>query len=353
MIPKSNLGQTKKYSGVVKSVKEANTTQQIPEEPRITKEQVIEAFHAFGFEPGQRNHDDIAYWTTKPQSEGQKLIEELHQRRTEINNQQDETQKADFQNKKSQQDLLNKQNEAKSALPRLSDNEIAALFDEYGLPAPDPEWSRNHLPNDPQKIRSILEMQRKTADDMLKKHAKNTVNSVPEIPKNQPMPMQPSSMGGQGGPTPQSPMGMQGDMTQGEGPKTPFFIGDHSIVRIINPQNPNDSTIWLVDAKRKVLRPFASQKAFENAFDNPKEANDSATVISVKELGPGGALDGFTPLQGNKGIKDDGTMDKIDFSPSELKNRYGKPEDPTGENKSLSILDGVFNKLSSGNQQPQ
>ena len=342
MIQKSTQGKTNKYSGLVKNVKD---NEQKQEEPRITKEEVIEAFQSFGFQPNDRNHNDIAYWTTKGVSELSKLIEELHKRRMDINDKQDEEEKAELDKKKAAESKLNEENESKATLPRLSDEEIAAMFDEYGLPSPDPEWSRSHLPNDPKKIRSILELQRKTADDMLKKHAKNTVNSVPEIPKNQPTPnmaMAPMQPMGQGGPT---PMGMQGGMINEEGPKTPFFIGDHSIVRITNPQNPRDTTTWLVDAKKKVLRPFASQKAFENAFDNPQEAEDSVTIVSVKELGEGGALAGFTPLQGNKGVKDDGSMDKIDFSPAELQNKYGKPEDLAGENKSLSILDGIFNNM--------
>lgn len=331
--PKSNQGKTEKYSGVVKSVKEST---QPKEEPRITAEQVTEAFHSFGFEPNQRNHNDIAYWTSKGISEGPKLIEELHKRRVEINNQEDEERKNN--------EIRSRE---KSALSRLSDDEINALFDEYGLPSPDAEWARNHLPNDPKKIRSILEMQRKTADNMLKKHSKNAINSIPEIQKGQggAAPMMSSGsaiapMTGQGG-----PINMQGDMTQNEGPKTPFFIGDHSIVRITNPSNPNASTTWLVDAKRKVLRPFASEAAFRNAFDNPDDAERAVTVITTKELGPGGALEGFTPLQGNKGVQDDGSMDPIEYSPADLKNRYGKPEDIEGENRALSMLDGVFGSL--------
>jgi hypothetical protein len=194
-------------------------------------------------------------------------------------------------------------------------------------------------------IRNILSMQRKMSDDMMKKHSKNTVNAVPEIPKNQPTPnmaMAPSPNMGMGGPT---PMGMQGSMVGDEGPKTPFFIGESAIVKILNPNNPNDHTLWLVNPQKKTLQPFLSQKAFENAFDNPQEAEDSITVISMKELGPGGSLENFTPLQGNKGVKEDGSVEKVDFSPHELKNHYGKPEDAVGENKAMSILDGVFNNM--------
>lgn len=170
--------------------------------------------------PNDRNHNDIAFWTTKGKSEESKMIEELSKRRKEINQREDDTRKADEIRRKSQQDILNKheetkakilsqQNEAKIAMPRLSDEDIAALFDEYGLPKPDPEWARNHMPNDPKKIRSLLEMQRKMADDLFKKHSKNAVNSQPEVPKASAMSMPAAPampMMGQGGP---SPMGMQ------------------------------------------------------------------------------------------------------------------------------------------------
>jgi len=190
MASKFTQNRTKKYSDVVSSIK---NTQRSKEEPRITKEQVINAFNSFGFNPNERNHNDIGYWTTKPVSEGARLMEELHKRRTEIMQKEDENNKKQEQKTKSDEGIKNKQNESKVALSRLSDEEIISLFDEYGLPAPDQEWVRNHLPNDPQKIRSILDMQRKTANDMLKKDAKNAVNSIPETPKTFATPLTQSS----------------------------------------------------------------------------------------------------------------------------------------------------------------
>ena len=351
MTPKSEPGKTNRFSGVVKSVK---ATQQ-PEEPRITADQVREAFASFNFPLNDRGHNDIAYWTTRGKSEYSKLIDELHKKRADIIKKEDDTKAEEEAKLKALQALKDKQNEAKYTMPRLSDQDIAALFDEYGPPAPDPEWARTHMPNDPKKIRSLLEMQRKMADDMLKKHSKNTVNAVPEVPKasamSQGMPMQqsPAPMMGQGGP---SPLGMQGDMAGGGEPNTPFFVGDHAVVRITNPTNPNAATIWLVDVKKKVLRPFMSEKAFENAFEDPQEAQKSVITISTKELGPGGALEGFTPLKGDQGVNDDGSMDDIPFTEGQLQNRYGKPQDDVAENKALTMLDGVFGKLQGG-EQPQ
>lgn len=354
MNQKTTIGKTNKYSGVVKSVKDT----QKPEEPKITADQVARAFHSFGFEPNQRNHNDIGYWTMKGISEAPKLMEELHKRRMDLNNTEDQKQKEESTKKKAEEDRINQHNESKQALPRLSDQEIAAIYDEYGLPTPDPEWVRNHMPNDPKKIRSILEMQRKHADDLLKKHSKNTVNSIPEIPKmSSGMSMAGAPMMGRGGPTPPQPgpMDIQGGMVPDTSSSTPFFIGDHALVQIVSPQNPNSGTLWLVDVKKKVLRPILSEQALDAAFEDPEAAKKAIITVSSQALGKGGPLEGFTPLKQDQGMKDDGSMDPIDFSSGQLQNRYGQQQDPAAENKALSMLDGTLGGLNSpqGGEQPQ
>lgn len=321
--------------------KEKNPQQ---EEARITPEQVMKAFNSFGFQPNERNQNDIGYWTTKGISEGPKLMEELYKRRTDIMQKEDNDRSV--QEKNEQQQATDKK-----MMPRLSDQDIGALFDEYGLPAPDPEWARNNLPNDPKKIRSLLEMQRKTTDDILKKQSKNAVNAMPETPKMQgmqqgmqqqaPLPQR-NMMNGTGG---TMPLGGQEAMMGETPPVKPFFVGDYSVVRITNPNNPNAATTWLVDAKKKVLRPFLSDQAFANAFENSEEAEKAITTLSSKELGPGGVLDGFKPLQGKQGVKDDGSMDEIEFSPAQIQKRYGKQSDPAAEGKALTMLDSMFGDL--------
>lgn len=350
MASKSVQGKTSKYSNVVKGVKNSNTP---PEEPRIRPEQVVAAFRSFGFVPNDRNHNDIGYWTTRGQSEGAKLMEELHKRRTEINQKEDENKKTQEDKQKSEQDfkdkqdqtnkeLLHQQTVGKTAMPRLSDEDIKALFDEYGLPAPDPEWARNHLPNDPKKVRSILEMQRKAADDMLKKHSKNAINSIPEVPKpgSAPIPTGPTQNGGMGG-----PIAAQGGMTPDASPVTPFFVGDHALIKITNPQNPSSSTLWLADKTKKVLRPVGSDKDLENLFEDPEAARNSITTLSSQSLAPGGPLEGFTPLGQNKGVQPDGSLPNIEFSQGQIQKRYGQQSDPNAENKSLSVLDGLIGNL--------
>lgn len=350
MQTKSTIGQTNKYQGVKTAIK-ANTS---PEEPKITADQVVKIFNSFGFHPNERNHNDILYWTSKPQSEASKLIDELHNRRTDIIKKEDELHK----NIVSKNEVQNKSLET---LPRLSDQNIKDLYDEYGLQSPDPEWARNHLPNDPKKVRSILDMHRKMADDLIKKQTKNTVNSVPEMPK-----MSPSVFGapmmGKGGPTPPDPMAspapgmspgapsspidMQGAMTQGnDNPVTPFFVGDHSIVRIANHSNPNSGTVWLVDANKKVLRPFVSEAALRNAFEDPDAAEKSVTNVTTQDFAPGRALYGFKPLKNDQGVQHDGSMSNIEFSHAQIQKRYGKQSNPAAESRAISMLDGVLGNL--------
>jgi hypothetical protein len=338
MNSKATPGKTKQYSGVTNAIK-ANKP---PEEERIPSHKVVEIFGSFGYKPNERNND-VVYWSTRPVSEIPKLVELLHKRREEENKAMDEHKRS-----------MEEQDKAKKALGRLSDDEIHALYDEYGLPTPDPEWARNHLPNDPRKVRGILETQRKTADDMLKKHTRNLVNSIPETPKAiPPAPASPAPVprGGTGGPGSIQNPSMMGAAPMG--PRSSFFVGDNSIIRITNPNNPNNSTIWLVDSKKKVLRPFMSEQAFDNTFEDPEEARNAIVTVSAEELGPGGALNGFELLQGNQGVQEDGSMEDTGISQSELQNRYGKQEDQEGENKALSILDGVFGQIAKGGQAPQ
>ena len=333
MLNKSIKGKTDKYSSVVESTqKNKPEVKNETEEPRITAEQVIEAFESFGFTPNDRNSNDIGYWTTRGQSEGGKLMEELRKRRMEINGKEDEDLKGE--------ELIEKTSlDSKKALPRLSDEEISALFDEYGIPAPDPEWARSNLPNDPQKVRSLLEMQRKNLDDTIKKEAKNKLNAMPEMPRNG-APAQGAPMMGMGG-----PIGAQSELMPDQSPVKPFFVGDNALVKITNPSDPSGGTLWLVDKKRKVLRPIGSEKVLDNAFDDPDAAKSSVVTLSSQALGPGGPLEGFTPLDQKKEVREDGSMSNIEFSPAQLQKKYGQQTNPEGEKNSLLMLDGLMGNL--------
>ena len=344
MPTKSIIGGSKKYSGVVDTIKKNSK----PEE-KINKDQVIHAFKSFNIPLNNKEHDDILFWTSKDIGELPKLINELSTERKKINQKVEEDKKVEAES-----------NKAKSALPRLSDNEIKNLYDEFGLNAPNYDWARNHLPNDTAKIRSILEMQRKFADSMIKKHTTNTLNSIPDTPKynSSPAPMSNAAalMTGKGGPgdppaspgapqgAPNSPNDVQGQMTPSDAPVTPFFTGDHAIIRIVSPNNPNSSTLWLADPQKKVLRPFVSEAALRNAFEDPDEATKSITNVTTQDFAPGKALYGFKPLKNNQGVQHDGTMPNIPFSHAQVSKRYNKPSNPQAEQKALSLLDGIFSK---------
>ena len=332
MVTKSAEKKLKKYSGIaenVKSVKNNTENKQKPEikeeEPLITMEQVISAFKSFGLEPNERNQNDIGYWTTRPQSEGPKLMEELRSRRSEMNSEEDEIGKT------------------KQTMPRLSDQDLLSLFDEYGLPAPDPEFARNNLPNDPQKIRNILEVQRKNMDDMMKVEAKNKVQQASQQPMQAPPMQQPmqSPVGGLGGPTQQAP-GQEPIMGEN---MTPFFVGDVALIKLLNANNPNTGTLWLADKKKKILRPIKNEAMIDSIFENPEEAKNSITTVSSNALSPTGVLSDFSLLDQSKGIQDDGSMEDIPFSKAQLKNRYGKEKNPEAEQKAMSILDGFIGNL--------
>lgn len=332
MAVKSTLGKTKQYSGLVNSV--GGYTK--PEEPKMTPQQVAAAFQSFGYQPNQNNMNDVGYWSTRPVSEGAKLMSDLKKRREQDNLKSEDAKRQDEEFNKSKQ-----------SLPQLNDIEIKGMYDEYGLPAPDTNWVRNNLPNDPEKLRLILETQRNAATDMLKTHTKNMVNSMPQIPKasqsSAPTPIMGNTQPITQGATSYN-MGGMGMGGPGDTP-SPFFIGDHAVVRIVSPNNPQASTLWLVDSKKKILRPFMTDQSFENAFEDPEAAKKTITTLSSQDLGPNGPLNGFKLLGQEHGVKDDGSMGNIEYTPAQIARRYGQPSDPAVENKSLSILDGVFNNL--------
>ena len=334
MSPKAVLGKTKQYSGLAANVSK-NTK---PQEPTLTPQEIGNTFRSFGFQPNQTNND-ISYWSTQPVSAKNKLISELKKRRDDEN--------------------------SKKVAPRLNDKQIASLFDEYGLPTPDFNWVRGHLPNDPEKLRSVLEIQRNAMNDMLKAHTKNMTKSMaqtntPQLPQSimNPMNNGMANMGGMGGPGIPTSAGTPDPNTAGYTPgpsmggsSEPFFIGDSTIVKILNAMNPNASTLWLVDPKNKTMRPFMSEQAFDASFQDPEQAKRAITIVTPQDLGQGGVLSGFQMLNGQYGIQDDGSMQNIEFSPSQLAQKYGQQSNPGIENKSLSLLDGVLDKVSG--QSPQ
>lgn len=134
--------------------------------------------------------------------------------------------------------------------------------------------------------------------------------------------------------------------------KTPIFVGKSALVRLVNGDDPSTATIWLVDTTNKTLRPFVSEDQFDQLFDNPDQAKKSITTLSADELGPNGLLGEFHVLDNQYGVKKNGSMKTVPFSPSQIQQRYGKPIDPSAENNAVSQLDGMFSQLAPGSVPP-
>jgi len=125
----------------------------------------------------------------------------------------------------------------------------------------------------------------------------------------------------------------------------PVFVGKSALVRLVNGTDINTATIWLVDPSNKTLRPFVSEEQFDSMFDNAKQARSAIVTLQTDELSPGGVLGDFKVLDSNYGIKGDGSMKKVEFSPSQLQGRYGQPMNMDGETKSVGVLDSLLGSL--------
>ena len=53
----------------------------------------------------------------------------------------------------------------------------------------------------------------------------------------------------------------------------------------------------------------------------------------------------FKVLNSKYGVKQDGSMKQVEFSPAQIQERYGQPINPEGENKAIGTLDGLLSSL--------
>jgi len=134
--------------------------------------------------------------------------------------------------------------------------------------------------------------------------------------------------------------------------KIPIFVGKSALVRLTNESDPSISTIWMIDSTNKTIRPFVSEDKFDSLFKDPAVAHRAVTTLSANELAPGGLLGDFNVLSSEYGVKNDGSMKPVDFSPSQLQGRYGKPVDENAENNAVNSLDSLFGGMS-GQTPPQ
>lgn len=131
---------------------------------------------------------------------------------------------------------------------------------------------------------------------------------------------------------------------------TPVFIGKSALVRLVNAEDQNTSSLWFIDSTNKTLRPFMDESKFDDMFDNPQEAQKAVVTLSSNELGDGGILQDYEVLDNEYGIEPDGKMKPIDFSSHQLGQRYGQPVDEVSETKAVSALDQLFSAMG---EQPQ
>ena len=132
----------------------------------------------------------------------------------------------------------------------------------------------------------------------------------------------------------------------------PIFVGKSALVRLVNGEDINTATIWLVDPANKTLRPFVSEEQFDKFFDNPQQALKAVVTLSSDELSAGGILDGYKVLDSSYGINPDGSMKDVSFSPSQLQDRYGQPLNEPGEQKSVQIMDQLLGSMGNSSLPP-
>lgn len=132
----------------------------------------------------------------------------------------------------------------------------------------------------------------------------------------------------------------------------PYFLGLHALVKFssgLDSEGP--SVFWLVDKGDKTLRPFESETALKNAFG---EGYDTAMQHVVHLAHPkidssgdilDGALKGFSLLDADYAIREDGTAKEQEFSNHHLRNRYGKAVDVKAEEQAARTLEHVFKTM--------
>jgi hypothetical protein len=263
-------------------------------------------------------------------------------------------------------------------IPRIDKERLAAIYDEYGFPNPNISTVQKSLPNDETKLRKILDVHQKAHMDEMKIKTQMRVDNLKaaadrnkamqkaSTPVQKPQVPQYAGMGGPGGPMPAQPepprlpptgpeipgapsYATPIDISQGG---TPFFVGNSALIKLVNPGVQSDnSPIWYVDVKNKVMRPFQSIRAFDTYFGGNPEAHQAVVTLPSHAVGQGAPLDGFKMMNMDYGIRDDGSMRALDYSPAAISKRYGQPSNPDTENKAVLALDGMLKQI--GKQQPQ
>lgn len=132
----------------------------------------------------------------------------------------------------------------------------------------------------------------------------------------------------------------------------PYFMGQHALIKFSSGEEGySSSTYWLVDKEDHTIRPFESDMAMDAAFgDNLEAALTNAVTINPPSTDQSGeitegVLADFSILGPEYAIMEDGTAKPLDFSPHQLKGRYGKEINEDQEGLAIEVVDGFLELL--------
>jgi len=132
----------------------------------------------------------------------------------------------------------------------------------------------------------------------------------------------------------------------------PYFMGDHALIKFSNGASGNGPEVyWLVDKDSQTLRPFESSMAMDAAFGKDlEEALKHVVVVAHPTIDSNGdiktgVLKGFSVLDPEYSIKEDGSSKYLHFSPHHLRQRYGKPIHQENEDKATRALDHLLKTM--------
>lgn len=133
----------------------------------------------------------------------------------------------------------------------------------------------------------------------------------------------------------------------------PYFLGKHALIKFSEGEEGlGPDVFWLLDKEDHTLRPFESNMALDAAFGKDlQEALSNVVMVSPPQIDSNGdikegVLADFNILGPEYSIKEDGTSKPLQFSPHQLRGRYGKPVNEDGEVQAERELDNLLNKMS-------
>ena len=332
-------GKTKQFQNLSNNVKNASSEWQ---KTMLNADQVNQLFNDFWYQPEK---SDLTYWSNQPETAKTKLVWELKKRKDEA------------------LEVQKNQELTKQWPTHMTDQQISKLYSEYGFPIPksssDYNWIRQNLPDNEEKLRSVLEIQKKTMDQMLKIKGKNTVDTVKQATSQSPS--QPIMTGGNV--TPNNGMLINNQFSWQWWPTDGWwqwwstrvvFPSRYAVVKFSWDPNWADewdaSTLWLLDSNTRQIQPFLSMTWFNNLFwENSKEALKKVVNLNPNDLLQNWDLWDFTLLSNSYWINDNWDIPTVETNQQNIKSLYWKTPDAKAVNTSYTALDWFFSLLKQNN----